>query len=135
MTTDLKNTKRLKNSIGMTLMEIMIVMAILGGLIAVLLPNITGALNRSKIKQTKIAIGQIVQSINGYQIDCGKYPASLDGLTKAPADCPNWGPDPYMKNIPKDGFGQSFTYEITDGNYVVKSPGYKGKEITSEEIQ
>jgi general secretion pathway protein G len=126
---------KISNSIGMTLMEIMIVLAIIGGLIAVLLPNIQSALNRSKIKQTRIAIGQVVQGINGYQIDCGKFPANLDALTKAPSDCPNWGPDPYMKSIPKDGFGHEFTYETNESGYVVKSPGYKGKEITSEDIQ
>ena len=42
-------------------------MAIIGTLMALLLPNITSALNRSKVKQTKIAISQIVQALNNFQ--------------------------------------------------------------------
>lgn len=132
-----KLNKQLQNNRGMTLMEIMIVLAIIGGLIAVLLPNITSQLNRSRVKQTRITISQITQAITGYQIDCGKFPTTLEALTKAPADCPNWGPDPYMKSIPKDGFGQSFTLDVKgpDTPPIVISPGYKGKEITSEDLQ
>jgi general secretion pathway protein G len=126
--------KSIRNKRGMTLMEIMIVLAIIGSLMALLLPQIQGALNRSRMKQTKIAISQIVQAINNYQIDCGKFPATLDNLSKGDAECSNWGPDPYLKRIPKDAWNQEFSYEITNGSYMIRSPGYKGKEITSEDL-
>ena len=121
------------NQAGMTLMEIMIVLAIIGSLMALLLPQLQGAMNRSNAKQSKIAMAQIQQAINGYQMDCGKLPASLDSLSKADADCPNWGPDPYLKKIPKDGWGHEFTYEVNNGVPLIKY-SYKGKEYTSEDL-
>jgi len=120
---------------GMTLFEIMIVLAILGSLMALLIPQIMGALNRSRMKQTKIAISQIVQAVNSYQIDCGKLPAALENIEKPDPECSNWGPDPYMKVIPKDGWSHDFTYEVTGTSFVIRSPGYKGKEVTSEDMQ
>ena len=129
----LKNRK--SKQLGMTLLEIMIVLAIIGSLMAFLIPQVTARMNKAKIGQTKIAIGQIVQALNNFQIDCGKYPASLEFLTKADPDCANWGPDPYMKKVPKDAWQHDFSYEITGTDYRVKSPGYNGKEITSEELQ
>ncbi len=124
---------RRRNQAGMTLMEIMIVLAIIGALMAMLLPQIQGAMNRANMKETKIAMSQIVQAINGYQIDCQKLPASLDALSKPDADCPNWGPDPYLKKIPKDGWGHEFSYELANGAPLIKT-SYKGKEITSEDL-
>jgi general secretion pathway protein G len=126
--------RHLKNSRGMTLMEIMIVVAIIGFLAATLYPTITNRMNSAKIKQTKISIQQIVQALNNYNIDCNKYPVSLDLLTKPDAECSNWGPDPYMKKIPKDEWSRDFTYEVSGTSFVIKSPGYKGKEITSEDL-
>lgn len=127
--------RRTLSQVGMTLLEIMIVLAIIGSLMAFLIPQVTARLNKAKQGQTRIAIGQIVQALNNFQIDCGKFPSSLEFLTKADPECPNWGPDPYMKKIPKDAWSHDFTYEVTGTDYRVKSPGYAGKEITSEDLQ
>ena len=118
----------------MTLIEILIVLAIIGTLMAVLIPQVTSRLNKSRIGQTKIAIGQVVNALNLFYTDCGKYPKSLEFLSKADPECNNWGPDAYLKKIPKDGWNRDFTYEVEGSNYVIKSPGYDGKEITSEEL-
>ena len=119
-----------RNQAGMTLMEIMIVLAIIGGLMGLLIPNIVNALNRAHLKETKLAMSTIIQAVNGYQLDCQKLPATLEALTKAD-DCQNWGPDPYLKKVPRDGWGGEFTYEVTNGTPIVKTT-YKGKEYTSE---
>lgn len=135
-------THTIKNSKGMTLIEIMIVLAIIGSLMAVLLPGITSRLDKSRVSETKIAMGQITNQLNMYYTDCGKFPTSLEGLSKADADCSNWGPEPYMKTLPKDGWKQDFVYEIDGNNYILKSLGSDkreggdgyAKDITSEEL-
>jgi general secretion pathway protein G len=112
----------------------MIVLAIIGSLMALLIPQVTQRLKSAKVKQTKVIMGQVIQALNNYQIDCGKFPANLDFLTKADPECQNWGPDPYMRKIPKDAWSHDFTYEVTGNNFMMKSAG-DGKEITSEEMQ
>ena len=121
-------TKSIRNSRGMTLMEILIVMAIIGTLMAFLIPSVISRLDKAKVGETKIAIGQAINALNLYYTDCGKYPASMDGLMKADPDCSNWGPEPYLKKAPKDAWNRDLIYSIEGNNYVLKSLGKDGRE-------
>ncbi|AFY01279.1 type II secretion system major pseudopilin GspG [Bdellovibrio bacteriovorus] len=118
----------LKNRKGMTLIEIMIVLAIIGGIAALLLPNITGQLDKSKAKEAKIQLTQIVNALSMYYTDCGKYPQTLEGLTTADPNCSNWGPQPYYTKKLQDPFGHDLVYELEGGEYSLKSLGKDGRE-------
>lgn len=122
--------KTIRNQKGMTLVEIMIVLAIIGTIIALLSGNITGALDKSKVREAKIQLGQVTQALQLYYTDCSKYPKALEGLTKSDADCPNWGPEPYYKKKTglKDPWNHELVYEATTGGYILKSLGKDGKE-------
>ncbi len=143
----LKNTEVLSNQRGMTLIEIMIVIAIIGGLAAMLLPRLVGSQEKAKAKQAKIQVAQIISSLELYYSDCGVYPSQdsgLNALVEAPPEdeCDNWGPSPYMKKEPKDPWKRDFVYEIDDGEPVVISLGKDGqdggsaydKDISSEDF-
>ena len=134
---------QIRNSRGMTLIEILIVLAIIGTLMAFLIPNVTSRLDKAKVNESKIAIGQVVNALNLYYTDCGKYPSSIEGLSKADPECSNWGPEPYMKKTPKDAWNREFTYSLDGNTYTVKSLGSDGREggdgygkdLTNEDIQ
>ncbi len=135
--------QKLKNSRGMTLLEIMIVLAILGSLMAILLPKFVGQGDKAKVKETGIVMGQLITALNMYYTDCGKYPETLESLVKADAGCTNWGPEAYMKKLPVDPWGTPFQYSIEGNNFVIKSMGSDRKEggdgyakdISSEDVQ
>lgn len=136
--------RSIKNRRGMTLIEIMIVLAILGSIMALLLPRVTGGLDKSKVREVKIGMGQLMNSINMYYTDCGKYPASLDGLTKQDAACSNWGPEPYAKESQlRDPWGNPYIYELDGQTFTIISHGKDGREggsgynadISSEELE
>lgn len=119
----------LKNKRGMTLIEIMIVLAILGSIMALLLPRVTGGLDKSKVREVKIGMGMLMNSLSMYYTDCGKYPATIDGLTKADANCSNWGPEPYAKESQlKDPWGNPYLYELNGQEFVLTSYGKDGRE-------
>lgn len=118
----------LKNRKGMTLIEIMIVLAIIGSIAALLLPSITGQLDKSKVKEARIQMTQIVNALSMYYTDCGKYPESLEGLTKADADCSNWGPQPYYTKKLNDPFNNPLVYAREGSDYTLMSLGKDGKE-------
>lgn len=118
----------LKNRRGMTLIEIMIVLAIIGSIAALLLPNLTAQFDKSKVRETRIKMTQIVQALSMYYTDCGKYPQSLEGLAKADADCSNWGPEAYYTKGFKDSFNHDFVYGIEGTEYNLKSLGKDGRE-------
>ncbi|MCB0391844.1 MAG: type II secretion system major pseudopilin GspG [Bdellovibrionales bacterium] len=134
---------KLNDQKGMTLLEIMIVLAILGGLITILAGQVTSRLAAARVKEARIQIAEIGKALDMFYTDCGFYPeAGLSDLVNAPSNCPNWGPDPYLKKIPKDPWGNEFEYEYDNGSYILVSygedrkPGGDGtsKDISSEEL-
>ncbi len=134
------------NQIGMTLIEIMIVIAIVGGLMAVLGKNVVSYLDKSRVQNAKIQIKEISKSLDMYYADCGSFPTTEQGLaalTQSPGEsCPNWGPEPYRKKEDRDPWGAGFLYESDSSTYIVRSLGKGGKEggdayekdISSEEL-
>lgn len=136
--------KMLKNKRGMTLVEIMIVLAIIGGLVALLAPRFMGQQQKANAQQAKIEIGQIMSALNLYFTDCGSYPETLNALVEAPGDdqCPNWGPEPYLKSAPIDPWNNAYVYEVNGSKFNIISLGADrreggsgyDKDIDSEDI-
>lgn len=134
--------KSLRNARGMTLFEILIVLAIIGSLSAILLPMVNDRMKSANVKETKLAMGQVINSLNLYYTDCGHYPKTLDGLLKADPECSNWGPEPYMKKTPVDAWKHEYIYGLDGNQFTLKSLGADGKEggegynkdITQEEL-
>lgn len=118
----------LRNRKGMTLIEIMIVLAIIGGISALLLPRITGQRDKAKVSEARIQMGQIVSALSMYYNDCGKYPQTLEGLVKADPNCSNWGPEPYVRKEIKDPWGHDFEYEVNGAEYSLRCLGRDGRE-------
>jgi len=130
--------KFLKNNKGMTLLEIMIVLAILAGLIAVLASQVQGRLKKAKINEARIQIGEYGKALDMFYTDCVFYPSGdqgLGALLTATSNCQNWGPDPYVKKLTKDPWGHDYIYETTGSNFKLKSLGSDGKEGGSGDAQ
>lgn len=119
---------KLNNEKGMTLIEIMIVIAILGGLMAILAPKFLGQKDKAGVGQAKIQMGQIANALSMYYNDCGKFPQSLDNLVTEDANCSSWGPEPYMKSSPVDPWKNPFSYEVEGNEYKLKCFGNDGRE-------
>jgi general secretion pathway protein G len=134
--------RSLKNSKGMTLIEIVIVVAILGGLMAVLVTQVQKRAGKARIGQTKLAMGGIDGALQMYYTDCNKFPADLNGLIQKD-ECSNWGPESYLKSKKDilDAWGNQFDYAAQGSRYTIKSLGADGQEggsgndqdITNEE--
>ena len=131
----LTKNKILKNNRGMTLLEVIAVVAIIAGIFATMVGVIFPRLERSKVDQAKILISRISEAVDTFYLDCSYYPSNAEGLSAlvlAPADCESWGPEPYLKNgrIPKDPWKNDFIYSFDDstGKYEIISLGQGGKE-------
>ncbi len=135
----------IRNNKGMTLLEIMIVLVILGSLVGILAVQVQSRLKRARINQAKIQIGEIGKALDMYYTDCGSYPptdAGLMALVEPQSSCSNWGPDPYIKRAPKDPWNNEFVYETTGGSYTLISLGADGRiggaadaaDISSEDL-
>jgi general secretion pathway protein G len=101
---------------GFTLIEIMVVIAILAILAAVVVPKLIGRTDDARITATKVQIKNIEQALNLYKLDNGVYPSTeqgLDALVREPTIgvIPrNWKEGGYLPKVPMDQWGNPFVY-------------------------
>jgi general secretion pathway protein G len=84
--------RRHTGSGGFTLIELIVVVSIIGILVGIALPNYRATILQAKEAVLKEDLFRFRDSIDQYQADKGKYPASLDALVT----------DGYLRGIPKD---------------------------------
>ena len=120
------------NQRGMTLLEIIIVVSILATLTAIFGTVIQGRARKARQDEARIQIAELSKALDLYYTDCSRYPSSDEGfsvLTKDGVDsCPSWGPEPYIKKIPKDPWGRHLEYYYENGSYTIVALGEDGKE-------
>ncbi len=124
------------SSRGMTLIEIIIVVALLATLMAILVTNITQKADQAREDQAKIGMASIGQALQLYKVHNNKYPSTEQGLgalTQDPGDTKRWR-GPYIESEKlKDPWGNDYSYE-SDGNvFKITSAGSNGKAISYPE--
>ena len=132
--TPYRNLRSLSRARGMTLIEILVVLVLIGVVLGVVGGNFIGRGEKAKADAAKIEIGQIGQALDLYKLETGRYPSSSEGLqalVAAPAGASNWN-GPYWKKtqIPKDPWGNEYRYTSPGqkGAYDIVSLGADGKE-------
>ncbi|MDE0839962.1 MAG: type II secretion system protein GspG [Kiritimatiellae bacterium] len=121
---------------GFTLIEVLLVVAILGMLAGVVAVKFGGKSKGALIKTTRVSIAALSTAVDMYEVDTGRYPASLNNLMSSDG-APNWN-GPYLKGkgLPQDGWGIPFTYQKSGDSYKIISAGPDtsmggGDDITS----
>jgi general secretion pathway protein G len=101
---------------GFTLIEIMVVVAILGILAALVVPKIMGRPDEARIVAAKQDIAAIRQALNLYKLDNQRYPSTeqgLQALVERPATNPvpgNWKTGGYLERLMSDPWGTPYQY-------------------------
>jgi general secretion pathway protein G len=119
---------------GMTLIEILVVLVLIGIVMGIVGSNFLGRGEKAKADAAKIEISQIAQSLDLFKLEVGRYPSTQEGLQaliSAPAGTANWN-GPYWKKstVPKDPWGNEYKYAAPGqaAAYDVVSLGADGKE-------
>ncbi len=122
---------------GFTLLEVLIVSAVIGILVAIAASSLRSAVNRARQKRTMADIRTIALGVDAYATDWSRFPApggySLpSGLTLPTgtlgAILPVLSPT-YLRVVPmKDGWNSWFTYSTdpAGANYALRSNGADG---------
>lgn len=123
-----------RNSRGMTLIEILVVLVLLGIVMGIVGGKYLQRGEQAKQRAAKIEIGQIAQTLDLFKLEVGRYPTSQEGLqalVTAPSGVSNWN-GPYWKDgsVPKDPWGNEYKYVFPGqhGAYDIISYGADGKE-------
>lgn len=118
---------------GFTMIEIMVVVAILGILAALIVPNVTGRDDKARVQVAKSDIKSISSAVELYKLDNFKYPSTdqgLEALVTQPSDAPNWAEGGYLKKLPQDPWQREYIYLSPgqSGPYDLISLGADGQD-------
>ena len=107
---------------GFTLIELMVVLAIIGVLAAMIVPNVLGRADDARITAARTDVSNLMQALKLYKLDNQRFPSAeqgLNALVTKPTSEPvpgNW--KPYLDKLPNDPWGRAYVY---------MNPGIKGE--------
>ena len=107
---------------GFTLIELMVVLAIIGILAALVVPNVLNRADDARVTAARTDVGNLVQALKLYKLDNQRFPTAEQGLQALVAK-PTAEPVPtnwksYLDKLPADPWGRPYQY---------LNPGLKGE--------
>lgn len=115
---------------GFTLIEILIVMAILGMLAALVGPALFSNLGKGQRATAQTQMDMLAQGLDTYRLDVGRYPRTLEGLIENDTGRDSWN-GPYLRGadaVPKDPWDNDYVYTLTGDEFELLSLGADGAE-------
>jgi general secretion pathway protein G len=110
-----------RRRIGFTLLELLVVVAIIGLLAAYVGPKYFGQIGKAEVKAARAQMDALEKALDNYRLDVGSYPSTQQGLNALfvqPAGVAKWAGSYLKKGVPADPWGR---------NYIYKSPGDHGE--------
>jgi general secretion pathway protein G len=102
-----------RDDAGFTLLEILVVIAILGLLIGLVAPAALRQLGNARVSVAKQSIERIGSVLDMYKLDVGSYPTTEQGLgalVEQPTGVTSWN-GPYVKGgVPVDPWNRQYVY-------------------------
>ena len=122
-------SNRRKQDAGFTLIELMIIMAIIGVLAVVAIPSFVGAIKQAREAVLKEDLHVLREAIDSYTMDKQKAPQSLDDLVQ----------EGYLKEVPQDPMTRAKDSWVTDTSDAMHSldqtePGIDDIHSGSQEL-
>ena len=99
---------------GFTLIELMVVLAIIGILAALVVPNVLGRADDARVSAAKTDVGNLMLAVKLYKLDNQRYPTGDQGLAALQVK-PTVEPIPanwrsYLDKLPTDPWGNPYQY-------------------------
>jgi general secretion pathway protein G len=131
----MKTTKRTNNKRGMSLLEIMVVITLIGLVTAAIGVAVMNQLGKGQSDACRNQAFEIGKSLELYKLQNGKYPTTsegLDVLAKPPKG------KPIMDAVPKDPWGNDYIYtnpgQKNPTKFDIRCKGGDGQEGTEDDV-
>ena len=123
-----------KKSTGYTLLELLVVLAILVLIVGIAAPLVLKQFGNAKTDTAKVQVNALAGNVEFFILDVGRAPTQDEGLgalVKQPSGVTRWR-GPYIKKQSQltDPWGNPYLYRLTSGNspFEIVSLGADGEE-------
>ena len=116
-----------------TLVEVLLVIALIGFIAALAIRSISKSSSKGKYGIAKAMISNLKNSCQEYEIDVGRFPASLNDLMTN-SGLAGWD-GPYLEKMPKDPWNGEYQYALSGDGFEIRSNGQPGlnKPVSSRD--
>lgn len=81
------------------------------GLVALAWFDPLGLVLRYQVARARRDMRAIADAVARFDADCGRFPYLDEQLCERPADLPRWGPEPYLREVPRDPWGCPYYFQ------------------------
>jgi general secretion pathway protein G len=117
---------------GFTLIELIVVLAIIGVIMALIAPRLMDQFDRSKAVTARVQIKSIESALTSMRLDIGRYPSTAEGLVllqKPAAGIAGTWQGPYLaSDVPNDPWGRPYIYREPDNGSNLPAIGTLGSD-------
>lgn len=114
---------------GLTLIEVLVVIAILGMIVGIVGYNVVGATVDARLRTTEVQLSNLGHALDTFHIKSGRYPNASEGISILAS--PKFG---IIREIPLDPWGNEYVYVPSDRFFKLTSNGPDGQPDTEDDL-
>lgn len=120
---------RMHPEAGVTLVEMMVVIVIIGLVTAIVVINVLPSQDRARVEKARADIATLEQALELYRLEHARYP-DMDAGLEALADTQEGVREPFIRRLPNDPWGRPYQYVApgAHGAIDIYSLGADGQE-------